>query len=138
MKKVTHEVFKEAVSDALNQTYTDGSGRKRFYSEQVFIQDDYSTCVCILSKDGRSGVAVTHDGELISLFSYSRRKRGKRLVRLAVRNGATRLNCYDEDNFLPQFYGKFGFKESARELWNPEYAPDVWNGNTPDVVWMRK
>jgi hypothetical protein len=138
MKKVTHNDFREAVNDAHSQTYVDGSGRTRLYSEQVFLQEDYSNCVCILSRDRKSGVAVTDEGELVSLFSYSDKKRGKRLVRKAIRNGAFKLNCYDEGGFLPNFYAKLGFKETAREQWNPEYAPEVWNGDTPDVVWMTR
>lgn len=138
MKSAFPGDFREAVKKALTQTYTDKSGRQRLYSDQLFLRNDYQTCQCFLSVDGRAGVAVTDQGELVSLFSYSWIQNGAGAVDIAVDSGADHLNCYDEDDFLPNLYRKFGFSETAREKWNPEYAPEGWSGDTPDVVWMSR
>jgi len=138
MKTVDHNDFREAALNAINKTYTDSRGKERLYSEQIYLQEDYSGCVCILSEDKKSGAAVTGSGELVSVFSYGRKGQASEVVRLAIDHGANHLNCYDEDGFLPNFYRNFGFEETARESWNPEYAPEVWGGGTPDVVWMKR
>lgn len=138
MIRVSHDLFRKAVEDAINQNYVDGSGRERSYSEQVYLRESYEDCKCFISPDSKAGVAVTSDKELVSLFCFSDSVTGGDMIQIAIDNGANNLNCYDEDGFLPELYKKFGFSETAREPWNPEYAPESWSGDTPDVVWMKR
>lgn len=138
MLRVSHDLFSKAVKDAINQTYVDQSGRERSYSEQVYLRETYEDCKCFISPDSKAGVAVTSDKELVSLFSFSDVVSGGDMIQFAIENGADNLNCYDEDDFLPGLYRKFGFEETDREPWNPEYAPESWSGGTPDVVWMKR
>lgn len=51
---------------------------------------------------------------------------GSRLVSDALHNGAEVLDCFD--GFLPEFYARHGFHETARE-------PN-WTQGAPDVVYM--
>lgn len=90
-----------------------------------------------ISADGKSGYAISKQGELLNLFSANGSKHGKYAMYEAVRNGARYLDCYD--GFLPGYYNQFHFLESAREAWNPRYAPKHWNYKKygkPDVVYM--
>lgn len=80
----------------------------------------------VLAKRGNDvvgGYAVV-DGELLGLWGFGI---GDWLVRAAVRDGATHLDCFD--GWLPQFYKHNGFRETLRE---PNY-----NRGGPSVVFMR-
>lgn len=97
----------------------------------------------ILSEDKKSGVAVTQDGDIVSLFSSSSEKgRTIPMLLLAVQNGGTKLDCFD--TFLPRLYSRIGFKAVARNNWIEEYKPEGWNkeyfgrynNGEPDVVFM--
>jgi len=55
----------------------------------------------------------------------------------AIKDGANNLNC--PDGFLPEYYKKFGFKETKRVKWDERRAPKNWNYDKlgrPDVVYM--
>lgn len=79
-----------------------------------------------LTADAQSGYGVTHDGELIGVFSLVK-GRGSDLVWQAIVTGyAMRLDCFD--GFLPAFYAGLGFRETYR------VANYVKGG--PDVVYM--
>lgn len=59
---------------------------------------------------------------------------GEALIRAAIRNGGTHLDCYD--GFLCRLYKKCGFVEYERYTFDIQYAHD-WNietMGTPDVV----
>jgi hypothetical protein len=80
-----------------------------------------------LSLDGASGYCVRGDGELV--FVHSRLKgRGDGLVRKAIADGATHLDCFD--GYLVEFYSRHGFVETRRE-------PN-WTAGGPDVVFMSR
>jgi len=87
--------------------------------------DDIGDAACYLSADRLSGYAIRADGELVGVFSAVR-GRGDDLVRDAIRNGATRLDCFD--GYLPALYERHGFVETDRE---PNWTP-----GGPDVVYM--
>lgn len=79
-----------------------------------------------LAADGRSGFAVTLEGELRFVFSTVR-GRGNDIVRAAVDRGARHLDCFD--GYLANLYARHGFYTTRR-------APN-WTIGGPDVVWMR-
>ena len=80
-----------------------------------------------LSADGRSGYAITPDGELTSVFS-SERGRGNALVAHSVAQGAKHLNAFE--GHLTNLYANHGFKEHRRE--------NNWTPGGPSVVFMRR
>jgi lambda family phage portal protein len=94
-----------------------------------------------LSEDGKTGYALSPDGDLQNLFSTSTVKgSGKAALVDAVHNGAQTLDCYQ--GYLTQLYTDYGFKAQSRIEFNPEFAPDGWQtdrdlSKKPDVVFMK-
>ena len=78
-----------------------------------------------LGKSGKTGFAVAPDGDLQNVFSSEHL--GADAVRAAIKEGATKLDCFDGK--LPGYYSQFGFKEYKREA--------NWTKGEPDVVYMR-
>lgn len=88
--------------------------------------------------DDRSAGYVIDDGDLQKLFSNSEIPGlGSVLLMDAMAKGARTLDCFDP--YLPAYYGMFGWEETERSKFNPEYAPDNWpkSAGTPDVVFMK-
>lgn len=72
-----------------------------------------------------AGFAIRKDGELVLVHSIARGLGGA-MLDVAVRAGATHLDCFD--GYLPEFYARHGFVETSRE---PNWTP-----GGPDVVFM--
>lgn len=107
-----------------------------------------------VTPDGLAGAALKHDdmdapGEstyvtaVVKSSTGSWRHSALGTVGACVRNGGSRLDCFD--TFLPKIYGKAGFKPVARIPFDREYAPDGWDydwasdfavDGCPDVVFM--
>jgi len=106
----------------------------------VYPVEDYKNFRLMLADNGKSGVAVKPDGDIVSVFSTD--KSGSAMMEVAVAAGGVKLDAFD--TILPKFYHRFGFVEAARTSWNDEYAPEGWdkdlykkfNGGKPDVVLM--
>ena len=76
-------------------------------------------------KSGKSGVAVTKDGDIVSLFSsVSRDHRSEKLIFMAIENGGVKCDCYGGG--LQNLYARFGAKAVGKTPFNREYAPDDW------------
>ena len=92
-----------------------------------------------LSKDKKAGVAVTKDGDLVSVFKHPKSKADIVPLLEEAASVATTLDAFDVGGFLPNLYAKQGFKPIARVPWNDEYAPPGWpydKAGKPDVVLM--
>lgn len=93
---------------------------------------------CYLSHDERCGFAVTHDGDLVSLFNDGDVPgMGREAVLAAVGLGARTLWCFD--GFLPRYYAGLGWVETGRIAWSDSMAPKGWpyaTAGRPDVVAM--
>ena len=92
---------------------------------------------CYVSDTGKSGFAIKPNGDIISVFAARDSGEGYATTRNAIKNGGIKLDCFDGK--LPEFYGKFHFKEYDRWKWNDQYAPSGWNYekfDQPDVVLM--
>lgn len=97
------------------------------YLSQTSSKEITRSGYCVfLSTSGRSGFMLTPEGEIQNLFSTEHA--GAAGLEQAIREGGTRLDCFD--GFLPQFYGRFGFREVRRE---PNWTP-----GGPDVVYMER
>jgi hypothetical protein len=108
----------------------------------VYEQADYEAMRLFVSEDGKSGFAIKHDGDIVSVFSGGGGVVHS-LLALAVAEGGTKLDCFD--TVLPHLYSVNGFKVVSRDSWNDAYAPEGWdaetfgafNGGKPDVVYMQ-
>jgi len=137
VKKTDEENFKFCVASALDVDKIDHLGRIRRVSEYLTSYDSYEGFSCYLSQDEMAGFAIHDDtGELVSMFSVSDLYDGDYLASSAVSLGAQKLDCFDENGFLPNLYSKYGFRESSRIPWDDQYAPKNWRGDCPDVVYM--
>ena len=103
----------------------------------------YKNMKMFLSENEDCGFVIKPDGDLISVFSYSKGTgRNKSLMPLAIAQGAKKLDCYD--TYLPKLYENFGFKAVKRDKWNEKHKPKDWdkeffkkyNNGEPDVVYM--
>jgi len=77
-----------------------------------------------LSSDGKSGFAITSDGELISVFSLVK-GRGDEIVKQAIKMGAKRLDCLGDK--LKNLYERHGFKVVRVVPFDEKYAPKEWD-----------
>lgn len=92
-----------------------------------------------MSKDGNVTFSVTRSGDIqnVAALPGAPKGVGGQAVEEAIRQGGTHLDAYD--NWLPDFYAKYGFKATGHMRWIDEYAPDAWDYakfGRPDVVFM--
>lgn len=130
--KANPNAFARARDETLDPAY--GAFVTRYSPEEYRAMG----ATCYVSKTGRSGYAVKPDGDIISLFAAKGSGEGRQAFADAIRNGGTKLDCFD--GFLPGLYAQFGFKEYDRWKWDDQYAPPGWNKerfDSPDVVLMR-
>ncbi len=102
---------------------------------------DYQQNMLFLSEDNNVGVAVTPDGDIISVFKnpdYKGKKAVSSILLTALENGGVKL-----DNFnggLSQMYWQHGFIPVARTTFERESAPKDWDyerDGEPDIIfWM--
>lgn len=91
-----------------------------------------------LSSSGKSGYAITKEGDLISVFSAPGAHEGSKMIPEAIGNGAKTLDCLGP--VLPEIYKKYGFETYEVMEWNDDYAPPNWNyaeHDRPDVHLMK-
>ncbi len=78
---------------------------------------DYENYILLLSEDGKAGIAVKPDGDIVSLFSVSE-ERGMMnlLIPMAVQVGGNKMDCYvtKTANSLANQYSRYGFKVANR------------------------
>jgi hypothetical protein len=121
------------------------SKKNNKYAASVFVYSvkEYANSRLFLTPDGKAGLAITEDGDIISVFSYGEGKgRVPQLIVNAIKEGAVSLDHYD--TVLTNYYAKFGFKPVAKVKWNNDFAPEGWskkvfkafNKGEPDVVAM--
>jgi hypothetical protein len=106
----------------------------------VYPTEDYAGMRLFVSEDGKSGVAVKKDGDIVSVFSSG--GAGRSVMELAVAAGGTKLDAFE--TILPDFYAAHGFVATSRLTWSDDQAPQDWdkaafakfNDGKPDVVFM--
>jgi len=107
----------------------------------VYPASEYENMRMFVSSDGKSGMAIKSDGDIVSAFS-SGGGQVHAMLSLAVEQGGTKLDAFD--TVLPKLYAVNGFREVGRDKWDDKYKPDDWdyktfgkfNGGRPDVVYM--
>jgi hypothetical protein len=105
--------------------------------------EDYEHDICMLTEDGKAGIAVTPDGDIISVFSSVKGDhRLEKLMMMAIQMGGRKLDCYymlENNNItgLPRLYAKFGFEVAATTPFAEEYAPEgyfEWAKNNENKI----
>ena len=102
----------------------------------------YTDMRLFLSKDGKNGVAVKRDGDIVSVFAENGSGNSLSLMQVALAAGGRKLDAFD--TVLPRIYSRHGFRVVARTEWNDQFAPTGWdkatfmpfNDGEPDVVFM--
>lgn len=93
-----------------------------------------------LAPDKSAGVAVTPDGDLVSVFKAPGSKVDVDPLLKQAAERAIKLDAYDTGNgFLIDKYAKLGFRPVARVAFNPDFAPKGWSYKRlgrPDIVYM--
>lgn len=121
------------------------SGHKFHASVYVYEEEEYKDMRLFMTDDGKSGIALKSDGDIVSVFSLDDSKyKGSAcsMIATAVKLGGSKLDCFD--TVLPKIYKQEGFKEVGRDKWAEEYKPEGWeydtyksyNNGRPDVVYM--
>lgn len=99
---------------------------------------EYANDALFLSKDGNTGVAVTPDGDIVSVFKNPQGKAKKAvhsILLTALENGGVKLDNFD--GALSDMYWNHGFVPVARTAFDPEFAPTDWNyerDGQPDII----
>lgn len=107
---------------------------------------DLSDMVCIATDNNDGFIAVdkslSNYGNICSVLKDASNNHNKYFLRdmfaYAVREGGTKLDCYNINNFLPKIYCNVGFIPVCKIKFNPEYKPDDWDDTLgePDIVFM--
>ncbi len=89
---------------------------------------DYENCTCLLTEDGQAGIAITPDGDIISLFSIGNGKGvANKLIPLAIAMGGRTADFYitpnspTSSNGLQNLYARFGAKVVAQTPFAEQY-----------------
>lgn len=99
---------------------------------------EYANDALFLSEDGNTGVAVTPDGDIVSVFKNPNGKAKKAvhsILLTALENGGVKLDNFD--GALSDMYWNHGFIPVVRTSFDPEFAPTDWNyarDGQPDII----
>lgn len=149
------EEFPRPATISVNQAYNGWNPNFRSASPEEFIKaknastrgaylselspEDIANHTIILSQDGKVGALVSPEGDIQNVFNNGGPSgAGVEAIIAAIRAGGRTLDAFD--GYLPQLYTQFGFVETGRVRFDPNYAPDGWNyerDGQPDVVFMR-
>jgi len=130
----TH-AFKEVKPEEFIQ-HRNKSAKPEFLSDLK--PEDIKNHKLFTNQDNTIGAAVSPEGDIQNVFNNGGEKgAGAHAVAHAIEHhGGRTLDAYD--GFLPKYYRQFGFHETGRTKFNPEFAPkwDTAKHGTPDVVHM--
>lgn len=125
--------FHKAISEAKAQN-------PNGFMVDVHDEADYENDLLLITEDGKSGIAITPEGDIISVFSaISGDHRLDKLMFMAIAAGGYKLDCFylEDINNLVNLYSKFGFKVGATTPFNAEqYKPegyDEWKSRNQDT-----
>jgi hypothetical protein len=100
--------------------------------------NEYLQMKTFLTSDGHAGVAVTKDGDIVSVFNNSSKSKIKggatQLLVTALENGGKKLDNFD--GTLSRIYEQHGFVPVAKTKFNKEFAPPDWKPEfgEPDIM----
>jgi len=133
IKSATPEEFYKAIEQA-----------KQINPHGAFVTkhsiEEYSKMRLFLTLDGKAGIAITEDNNIVSIFNGGE-KRGvlKTLLPLAIQKGGRKLDNYNSGK-LSAMYELYGFNPISQTKFNSQFAPDDWNyerdGEPSIVFWI--
>lgn len=100
--------------------------------------DDYANMKLLIGDSGHVGVAVTQDGNIVSVFkngNSSAKGAVSSILLTAINNGGKKLDNFDGK--LSYFYAQHGFIPVSRTAFVDEFAPAGWNyerDGRPDIL----
>ena len=101
---------------------------------------EYEGMRTFTNTNGSVGVAVTEDGDIVSVFKNTAKSKDKGAISsilfTALENGGKKLDNFNSPA-LSGFYLQHGFVPVARIAFNDDYAPDGWNNERdgrPDIL----
>ena len=138
LKPKSGKVFRKLILEAKK-------GHKHGSSVYAYKAAEYSKMRLFISPDGKSGIAVKPDGDMVSVFSNTRKGASspiRSLLNVAVAAGAKKADAFN--TVLPGLYADYGFEPVARLPWDDSQAPADWdkatyqlfNNGQPDVVFL--
>ena len=151
--RTTPEEFEATIKRVAAMPDPERPGKLVGDSLSTFDLAEYANMKTFLAKDGGWGYAVrtTPEGnnELVSVFRAPDAPKGAGVNATAhavATQGVTHLDAYDDAGRLPKLYSKFGFREVARDAWNPQFAAgargmyrdDAGKWVSPDFVSMQR
>lgn len=136
--------FYELTPDSADKFHAAISAAKRTakFGAAVYVYplDEYRGMRLFLSDDGKAGVAIKPDGDIVSVFGGGGTAHAT--MDLAVMLGGRKLDAFD--TVLPNIYAVHGFVPAARLAWDDSQAPEGWskdafaefNKGEPAVLFM--
>lgn len=123
--RVDGDTFRKAILD-----YKEGGAVSSAW--QVDVYDKYAdNYKCFLTEDGKSGICVKPDGDIVSVFSgVSGDRRMEKLMFTAIDNGGVKCDCFA--SWLQNLYARYGGVAVGKVAFNTEYAPDEWKAMPED------
>jgi len=94
------------------------------YEDETTRQHQYDGMRLFITPDGKAGLALKPNGDLVSGFNTKDKTKPNRLpqlILLAIKEGATKTDAFN--TVLPDYYSKFGFRAVAKSTFNDEFAP---------------
>ena len=120
LKKTTPDKFLTAINIAKNN-------QDKGKAWRVQPHDEYSGKDKLFITKGGSTIAVTEDGDIISVCKNKGDKTfASELLQIAVNQGGVKLDSYIGNH---DFYTKNGFEPVSWCEWDDEYKPPDWNEN---------
>lgn len=130
-KTVNSKQFNKDITNARSSRPIQDKWRVDIHTAQEY---DDKGCKCWTSSGG-STVAVTNEGDIISVCKYNgdRSIHGSDLLANAVKMGGTKLDSFSGNH---KFYTDCGFEPVSWTPFNKQYAPDGWKeaGAEPEPV----
>lgn len=97
------------------------------HTKKQFRNNRNSGTAYYLSKDHKTGLAITSDGNVEAVFSRTR-GRMPNIMAFASARGGRKLDCYGGG--LQNMYAKYGAKAIGKVEWDDSLAPSDWDGRT--------
>lgn len=127
--QVSASQFHKAISAGKSQA-------KHGWMVDVHSVKEYRGMRCYLTADGKSGIAIKRDGNVVSLFSAGGGGKLGKLLPFAVAAGGRKLDCFGGG--LQNMYAAYGARATGKTPFLEEFAPDDWDrgDGKPDIVAM--
>lgn len=133
LKEIDPETFFESIAEAKKINFFGPFVERRS-------KDDYRTMQLFTTLDDSAGIAITKEGNIVSVFSKGIHKGVlKTLIPVALSRGGKKLDNFDSER-LSAMYASYGFIPISRTSFDKNFAPKDWDYEAfgqPDIVfWL--